>query len=54
MKGIINYKLHKDSSYIGQGFNTFSDFNKRIKELRKYKYIIDDILFLTNICKRQK
>jgi len=42
--GIIEYRLHKDSSWIGQEFNTPEEKVEYLKELRSNGYSIDKVI----------
>lgn len=43
--GQVEYKLHKDKSWIAQTFKSIEEKDKIIKELKKDKYKIDLIRF---------
>jgi hypothetical protein len=42
--GIIEYKLHKDKSWIGQGYNNEKEKQKHLQQLKADGYTIDKIV----------
>jgi hypothetical protein len=44
MVGEIHYRLHKDNSFIGQGYNTIEEKVEYVKELKANGYVIDKII----------
>jgi hypothetical protein len=43
-KGIIEYRLHKDNSWVGQFYNTVEEKVQHIEELEANGYKIDRIV----------
>lgn len=43
-KGIIEYRLHKDNSWVGQCYNTIEEKVEYLKELKANGYKIDKIV----------
>jgi hypothetical protein len=44
MAGEIQYRLHKDNSFIGQGYKTPEEKVNHLKQLKKDGYVIDKIV----------
>ena len=45
--GEIQYRLHKDNSFVGQGYNTPEEKVEYIKKLKADGYVIDKIIDYT-------
>ena len=44
MAGEIQYRLHKDNSFVGQGYKTIEEKVEHLKELKENGYVIDKIV----------
>lgn len=44
MLGEIQYRLHKDNSFVGQGYKTVEEKIEYLKELKSNGYTIDKIV----------